>query len=97
MNFDALCNKVSEKTGQKPGLVRKILEDSFDAISEALLTEPSVGAGRFGRFRLQNRGEGLSPRIVLAPRAQSAQSDEQDVSEEDETPGGIAFQPGKGV
>ena len=97
MNFDALCNKVSEKTGQKPGLIRKILEDSFDTISEALLTEPSVGAGRFGRFRLQNRGEGLSPRIVVAPLAPGGPSTAQEESEEDETSGGIAFQPGKDV
>lgn len=97
MNFDGLCQKVAERTGQKPGLVKKVLEDSFDVISETLLVEPTVGAGRFGRFRLQNRGEGMPPRVVVAPNAPVAKTatadDSEETANEESGEASIAFQP----
>lgn len=88
MNFDALCDKVAERTGQKRGMIRKVLEESFDVVSETLLVEESVGAGRFGRFRLQKRGDGQPPRVVVAPNApggSAAPADSQMQGEADAT------------
>ncbi len=85
MNFTALCDQVAERTGQKRGTVRNILEQSFDVISETLLVEPSVGVGRFGRFRLQQRGEGMPPRIVVASKASNSTDNESAADEADTT------------
>ncbi len=74
MDYKTLCETVAASTGQSAGVVRKVLNASFENISGALESADMVSMGANGRFRKRSAENGQT-RILFVSGGEKAGGD----------------------